>query len=77
MSGFKHFLLFAGICLLVTAVLAALIYWQRDNISNWWFDTTNGVVRLVWLGPYLDGTDRSNPGSSDSFQSQFTLAILE
>ena len=53
MSGFKQFLLFAGICLLVTVVLAALIYWQRENISSWWTDTTNGVVRLFGWGLIL------------------------
>jgi S-DNA-T family DNA segregation ATPase FtsK/SpoIIIE len=53
MSGFKQFLLFAGICLLVIIILATVIFMQWDNISNWWLDTSTGIVQLFGWGIIL------------------------
>jgi DNA segregation ATPase FtsK/SpoIIIE, S-DNA-T family len=53
MSGFKRFLIFFGICLLLIAVCATVIYWQWTNISSWISDTSIGITQLFGWGIIL------------------------
>jgi DNA segregation ATPase FtsK/SpoIIIE, S-DNA-T family len=50
MSGFRRFLLFAAICLLVILALVAVVYWQWETISGWWTNTTTGIVHIFGWG---------------------------
>jgi hypothetical protein len=53
MSGFKRFLIFFGVCLLLIAVVATLVYWQWTNISSWISDTSIGITQLFGWGIIL------------------------
>ena len=52
-SGFRRFLLFTAICLLVIVVVVGIFYWQWGNISNWWTNTTTGITQLFGWGIIL------------------------
>ncbi len=52
-SGFQQFLIFTGISLLIIAVVGAVVYWQRDNISSWLADITVGITQLFGWGLIL------------------------
>jgi DNA segregation ATPase FtsK/SpoIIIE, S-DNA-T family len=49
-SGFKRFLVFSGISLLVVAVVVGLVYWQWQNIASWSSQTVRGVIELFGWG---------------------------
>jgi DNA segregation ATPase FtsK/SpoIIIE, S-DNA-T family len=52
-SGFRHFLLFAGICCFVILVIALLVFWQWPNISNWFSNVTKGTTQIFGWGILL------------------------
>ena len=52
-SGFKKFLIFTGISLLIIAVVGGVIYWQWDNIADWLADVTVGITQLFGWGLIL------------------------
>ena len=52
-SGFKRFLIFSGICLLVIAIVVGLVYWQWQNIASWSSQVTIGIAQLFGWGLVL------------------------
>ncbi len=52
-SGFKQFLIFTAISLLIIAVVGAIVYWQWDNISGWSSSVTIAITQLFGWGLIL------------------------
>jgi DNA segregation ATPase FtsK/SpoIIIE, S-DNA-T family len=52
-SGFRRFLIFAGICLLVIAAVVGLVYWQWENITSWISHTAIGITQTFGWGMLL------------------------